>query len=401
MSTSSKSWHNVIAPPGQEDANGQRDCLTRLLSQLPASHLGVLSHTAFEYLIGELTGEKRPTLGLLALRFGDDYFTSFVLEGGPAHGGGNLPCGNVSSPLTISRSRESRLDYAQKDAYLSLDRDPPLHLILCRDGEEITLVLERTRAEQRTVTFRARPYSALEAAHASARVINAGGRKIAYVHFWFIHSSGVPELMRELFDGLFGPTEGLVLDLRGRGGNGVAVEPLLTTLTEWGRPIVALIDRQARGAKDALAHELRQRRLATVVGERSAGAVIPANFAPIGSDTVLMFPSFTLGAYTAELELKGVEPDIFVERAGPYSAGRDPILERGLKEIIWLASNTVAKPTATKRQTAAKPPSRSKTELPAIDSLLAGMINALGERKHCARMSIARSTARRSSLVSR
>ncbi len=50
-----------------------------------------------------------------------------------------------------------------------------------------------------------------------------------------------------------------------------------------------------------------------------------------------MFPSFTLGEYTEKLELKGgVEPDIFVERAGPYSAGKDPILERERERFfVW------------------------------------------------------------------
>ena len=98
---------------------------------------------------------------------------------------------------------------------------------------------------------------------------------------------------------------------------------MVELLSNWGRPIVALTDRQSRSARDALAYEFKQRKLATVVGERTAGAVIPASFEPLGDETVLMFPSFTLGDYTKKLELKGLEPDISVERAGPYSAGHD------------------------------------------------------------------------------
>ena len=60
--------------------------------------------------------------------------------------------------------------------------------------------------------------------------------------------------------------------------------------------------------------------------------VIPATFADVGYDTILMFPSFKLPRYTDLLEGKPVEPDVFVERAGPFSAGNDPILKAGLAE---------------------------------------------------------------------
>ena len=51
-------------------------------------------------------------------------------------------------------------------------------------------------------------------------MIKVDGRNIGYVHFWFIHTTGVLELLRDLFDGSFAAAEGLLLDLRGRGGDG-------------------------------------------------------------------------------------------------------------------------------------------------------------------------------------
>ena len=378
-----------------KNVDGQRDCLTKLLSHLPASHLCVLSQESFKYLMGELSGEKRPTFGLLGLRVGDDYFTSFVLEGGPAAAAGVLPWERIISIDGKPTAQSERLDYPQKDAYLRVDRDPPMQSILCREGDEITLVLEPMRNQERTVTLQARSYSALEAARASARVVSIDGLKVGYVHFWFIHSSGVLELLRELFDGPFAQAEGLLLDLRGRGGNGVVVEPLLKMLSDWGRPIVGLTDRQSRSAKDALAYEFKQRGLATVVGERTTGAVIPASFAQIGDDTVLMFPSFTLGEYTEKLELKGgVEPDVFVERAGPYSGGKDPILERGIKEMLRLASRP-GRDAAPRRPIDADTSGnirgpieqtrlpdgaarRPYQELPPLDLLVRNMIDSLG-----------------------
>jgi carboxyl-terminal processing protease len=101
-------------------------------------------------------------------------------------------------------------------------------------------------------------------------------------------------------------------------------------------PIVALLDRQSRSAKDVLAYELKRTGIARLVGEPTAGAVIPASFADVGHDTILMFPSFKLPRYTEILEFKPVQPDVYVERAGPLSAGADPILEAGLTEALRL-----------------------------------------------------------------
>jgi len=373
------------APDAPTDLRGQRTAAEKLLAEVPASHLGLLSEESFHYLIGELGGQTRPTFGFQVVQIDAGYFTFFVLEGGPAARAGIQPWERVVSIDGAPVEQSPRFDWAQKDAHLSFDRDPPIHLILGKENDGITVVLERVRGEQRSVKIKAQPYSALEAARASARLVEVEGRKVGYVHFWFIHSSGVPEMLRDLFAGNFANAEGLILDLRGRGGNGVVVPDILQILSEWKRPIVALIDRQSRSAKDALAYEFKQRHLATLVGERTAGAVIPASFAKVGENTMLMFPSFTLGDYTKKLELKGgVVPDVLVERAGPYSAGNDPIFDRGQAELIQLVKS--APPVAEQRipaiPAATSPPGASaQKKLPALPDLIRKMTDALGGEK--------------------
>ena len=364
----------------------QRGAVEKLLAHIPASHLALLSQASQHYLLDELAGKIRPTFGFQLLRLGDRYFSFFVLEGGPAAEAGVLQWERVVSLDDRSPEQSGRVDYQQKDAHLSEDRDPPIHSLLCKADDEITVVLERTPGETRPVRLRARAYSALEAARASARVLEINGRRVGYLHLWFIHSAGVPELLRELFNGKFAGAEGLLLDLRGRGGNGFAVGDILQVLENWRRPIVALTDRQSRSAKDVLAYEFRKRKLATLVGEATAGAVIPASFAPVGEGMVLMFPSFTLGEYTQKLELKGgVQPHISVERAGPYSAGRDPIFERGQEELAHLMGTTrvraeAAGSAAAPAGRAAQPAGFSKPgyNLPSSDELIAEMVRALG-----------------------
>lgn len=373
------------APGSSSDLNAQRSAAEKLLAQVPASHLGLLSEESFHYLLAELAGQAQPMFGFQLLRIRDDYFTFFVLEGGPAAEAGIQPWERVVSIDGTPPAQSARLDWPQKDAYLPVDRDPPIHSILGADHDEIALVLERVRGEQRTVKLKARPYSALQAARASARVIEVDGRHVGYVHFWFIHSSGVVEMLRELFAGAFAAADGLILDLRGRGGNGVVVPDILQVLSDWKRPIVALTDRQSRSAKDALAYEFKQRRLASVVGEPTAGAVIPASFVKVGEKTMLMFPSFTLGEYTEKLELKGgVAPDVLVERAGPYSAGHDPIFDRGRTEIATMLKAMPPRsdvqpsvPVATVAPIAAP----SSRKLPALPDLIQKMTDALGGEK--------------------
>lgn len=371
--------YRPAAETGSDPAS-QRAAAEKLLAEIPASHLGLLSEESFNYLMAELSGQPRPTFGFQVVGIDGDYFTFFVLEGGPAAEAGVDHWERVVSIDGEPIGQHARLGYAQKDAHLPVDRDPPIHSIMAKDGDEITVVLERKRGEQRAVRLKARPYSALQAARSSARRIEVDGRRVGYVRFWFIHSIGVVEMLRELFAGDFADADGLILDLRGRGGNGVVVPDILKVLSEWRRPIVALTDRQSRSAKDALAYEFKQRHLARVVGEPTAGAVIPASFAKVGDEMMLMFPSFTLGEYTEKLELKGgVTPDVFVERAGPFSAGQDPIFDRARKEMAELLKSAPTRSetlpsTATVAATASEPPGN----LPALPDLLQKMIDALG-----------------------
>jgi C-terminal processing protease CtpA/Prc len=372
------------AAGARSDLAAQRTAAENLLAHVPASHLGLLSEASYRYLVAELAGQPQPTIGFQLVRIEDKYFTGFVLEGGPAARAGVVPWERIVSLDGVAIEKSARLDWAQKDAYLPVDRDPPIHSILCQAGDEITIVVERVPVDTRTLKLKAEPYSALQAARKSAHLIQLNGRKVGYVHFWFIHSTGVPELLNELFAGEFVNVDGLIIDLRGRGGNGVVVPDILQILSNWKRPIVALTDRQSRSAKDALAYEFKQRHLATLVGESTAGAVIPASFAPVGEKTILMFPSFTLGEYTEKLELKGgVAPDIFVERAGPYSAGNDPILQRGKEEIARLVRSAPPRSQMVSAAALNQPASPSPTpdKLPELTEVIQKMTAALGGEK--------------------
>jgi carboxyl-terminal processing protease len=164
---------------------------------------------------------------------------------------------------------------------------------------------------------------------------------VGYLQFWYVHIQGVPDLITRALEGRLKDVDALVLDLRGRGGSATEVTRIVQVVEKYkkqtGRPVVALADRQSRSGKDILLYEFKQRGV-RIVGEASAGAVIPASFGDVGHDSVLMFPTFRLPKYTDLLEMKPVDPDVRVERPGLFAAGRDSIFDAGIAEAMRLAA---------------------------------------------------------------
>jgi carboxyl-terminal processing protease len=321
----------------------QRVITEELLSHIPASHLGLISKASHRQVMWDLEGRTYPMLGFQLIEINSKYYAFTVLEGGPASRAGVLPWDRIVTIDGVSAETSPRVDWRSDDAYIGDDRDPPVHYVLASAGETIRLKIERRPEKFMDLSVPVEDYSAFAAAKASARVLKADGRTFGYLHFWYVHMLGVPELVKDKIEGEFRTCDGLIIDLRGRGGNAFAILKIVDALradrTARNRPIIALIDRQSRSAKDVLAYELKNQGIARLVGEPTAGAVIPASFADVGHDSVLMFPTFKLPKYTELLEFKPVAPDVLVQRAGPLSAGDDPILNAGLAEALKLAKS--------------------------------------------------------------
>lgn len=309
----------------------ERAVVHAFLARIPASHLALYSKATHEALFADLNNRRRPTFGFDVQQRGGRFFVHRVLEGGPAAAAGLLRGDEVLAVDHEPTGRSRRLDWRSDDAALP---DLPTHAILVGDEPDLVVTIARRPGQRAEVAFAATSYSKLEAGKASGRVVERHGRRIGCVHLHLMHMTGVGQLLtrfaeRELLAG-----DALVVDLRGRGGSALAVEDARRALgrirARIGGDVFALIDRDTRSAKEVLAHELQQRGLATLVGERTAGAVIPATFADVGFDSILMFPSMTLLGYTKELEGRGVEPDVAVDDALPWAAGVDPILEAAL-----------------------------------------------------------------------
>ena len=327
-----------------EGLTEQREVTHAFLSNIPATHLGLLSKASFQQIFNHLRNRPFPTVGFELVEYDGKQFAHNILEDGPADLAGLLRGDRIVSIDGVLAGDSARLDWRTDDAFLP---DPPVRSCLVEDGDVVRLRVERRPGKYSFIDIEARPYSAFEAAKRSARIIRHAGKRIAYLHFWFIHMTGVCELLEEKLEGEFADCDALVLDLRGRGGSATVVPPFLDMLENADgladKPLVALINGLTRSAKEVIAYEIRQREIGLLVGEKTAGAVIPASFAEVGKDTYLMFPSFTLGQYTRLIEGKGVRPHLFVAEARPYSAGHDPLLETGLRAAASMAEDRTAR----------------------------------------------------------
>jgi carboxyl-terminal processing protease len=317
--------------PGEE-----RAVIFELLSKCPTSHLTLLSEYGGRYAQNELAGRDTPTLGFqLARLAGATFHVQRVLHGGPAQEAGLLRGDRVIAIDGIPTGRSPRLDWRSDDAHLP---DTPKHLV--RAEGPVRLRIERRPGETLDMKIAASPWSALRADRASMRIIERGGLRLGYLHLSYMYDRAASGLLVEAMQGPLRGCDGLVLDLRGRGGSPRAVTRVTQALCgedpAYAGPLVVLLDRDTRSAKEALAWELRERGRATLVGEKTAGAVRPGRFVAIGEGAVLFLPVATRYAYTRALELKGVEPDIKAEAPLPYAAGADPILEAGLRTLLTL-----------------------------------------------------------------
>ena len=328
-----------------------------LLSHVPSSHLALYSRKTYRRLIDQLGSRRRMTFGFQIKQRASHFFACKILEGGPADRAGVARGDRIVSIDGIAPQTSPRLDRRADDAYLD---DAPIHALLLaerdRDAEaaagsdeddatrrrravdRLVLVVERRPGQRSEIVVDAARYSALNAAQVSARVVEDGGQRIGYVHFWYIHA-GCVSLLKKLAKegGMFADCDSMVLDLRGRGGDAMEAQRIVRFFTGrrpiWKRPFVVLMDKESRSAKEVLAYEFKQQGAALVFGEKSAGALVPATFADVGQGMMLMYPSFKLGDYSDNVELKGIEPDVKVTYPLAYTAGADPILEAALRHL--------------------------------------------------------------------
>jgi carboxyl-terminal processing protease len=328
---------------GADSPEEVREVIQRMLSELGASHCSVLDGEVYKGMIAELANKRTPTFGLLLEQdAADRYFARAIFEGGPAADAGIQLGDRILAIDGVPIEESPRIVDAGYDPGLT---GANLWFLRVGDEREAMLVVEASeqRGARRVATLEARDMNGVDAMANSARVIDRAGLRLGVIHIWYC-SRGVGKTLREKVTGDLAECDGLVVDLRGRGGYSDVVGEVLQVFRGksvrdrsaalWKKPVVFLIDSRSRSAKEILAYRIRHENVGTLVGEKTEGAVLGAMFHPLPDGSYLELPGVAVPVNGVSLEGVGVEPDVRATVELPYAQGLDGILEAGLDVAV-------------------------------------------------------------------
>lgn len=322
--------------------------LGRLCGELKQSHLAALAPR----LAHEMENEHRAAVGLRWTEVEGRRIVTDVLPGGAAAEAG-VQVG------WIARKRDGR----------SLD---PREEFIAKLGRPVVFEFENLQGLPVTLALEPR---LLDFDRKVARDL-AGG--VRYLRFDRFETESLRWLSEELKTHRAAP--GVIVDLRqNRGGNAlvnmIAVEEFFDRRVPMGRfvqrggkvretngialfsaryagRVVVLIGPGSASAAEIFSHVLQQQKRATVLGRRSAGAVIVSRFYSLPGGGRLQVPiQDYVGVDGQRLEDRGVTPDVIVPAptAADWRAGRDPELAAALAELGKPEGETGAAMAAARR----------------------------------------------------
>jgi carboxyl-terminal processing protease len=99
-------------------------------------------------------------------------------------------------------------------------------------------------------------------------------------------------------------------------------------LRTWRKPLVVLVNARTRSGKEVVSHALRVHHRATIVGERTAGAVLAGQLMSLSNGDQLFLAVSDVDVDGVRLEGIGVPVDVEIKDDVRFAAGKDPQLER-------------------------------------------------------------------------
>ena len=239
------------------------------------------------------------------------------------------------------------------DQIVSVD-DQPFHPILSfrgksncqvtinRDGYEQTLSVKVETLDGRNMFE--------EAMKASSSLLQRNGKSIGYIHAWCYAGLKYQDILREhLLWGKLKDCDSLILDLRdGWGGADINYlnlfrEPIANIQSSsrnsqsnnftgvWGKPVSLLTNQRSTSGKELFAYGFKKLKLGTIIGEKSAGAVVAGRCFLLSNEDVLYLAVMDVQVDGNRLEGVGVEPDFKVSRPIKSTSSDDPQLEKALQ----------------------------------------------------------------------
>jgi carboxyl-terminal processing protease len=344
-----------------------RQIANDLLASLKASHTYYMTADDWEYyhlaavfeslpIIQELfSGQpiRYPSIGVIVqadTTGGDEgaaeWIVADVLPGSAAEAGG-LQLGDIllktaDQPYTPVASLRGREGQATE-------------LTVRRGGDRLRLTITPQRVHPQA--------ELLAALQASIKVVEIEGRQVGYVHFYSYAGRQYHEVLEEaIATGPLREAEALVIDLRyGLGGADPSYLnlfnrqiPELRSVDRagdthlfhpvWRKPTVFLVNETSRSGKEVLAFAAKKHRLATLVGTRTAGAVLAGSPVVIDGVDLLYLAVRDVSVDGVRLEGIGVQPDVEVHQDRSAHAGRDLQREAALRQAAGLLNDAPPTP---------------------------------------------------------
>jgi carboxyl-terminal processing protease len=247
------------------------------------------------------------------------------------------------------------------DEILSVNNQPyqPVQSFAGKAGQKVNIQIQRqadTNSKQEIVVT-PRLYDTttmfLDAQRVSTQIIQRQNKKIGYVHIWA--NAADPSQEKLVYDLLYDrlkDADALILDLRAGwgGGNtnyltvftgqGLSVTSIarngsrVTYDSQWKKPVVMIINEGSRSSKEIIAYGFQQYKIGTVIGAKTAGAVVAGRPIVMQDGTLLYVAVTNVFVNGTRLEGKGVTPDITVPFNLEYAQGADPQKDKAIEVVL-------------------------------------------------------------------
>ncbi|MDP1562381.1 MAG: S41 family peptidase [Pirellulaceae bacterium] len=332
-----------------------RDLVNRYLQSLNASHTYYSTPHDWEFYHLAAVFESLPdiqalfqhqplaypSIGVIVQQHNQRWIVADVLPGGPAADAGLL-LGDV--PLTVNGQ-----PYSPVSVWWPLV-DQPAKLVVDRAGRRVEIEITPRKWHPRE--------ELLAALKASISVVDRRGSKVAYAHFYSYAGRHYHDVLEQAIQsGELDDAAALVIDLRyGLGGADPSYLSLFnrqiprldsidragqttTFSTVWRKPVVLLINETSRSGKEVLAYGAKQQGLATLVGTRTAGAVLAGSPIVIDGEDLLYLAVRDVLVDGQRLEHVGVSPHVEVPLDLENCHGIDHQREAAFEEALKLLGN--------------------------------------------------------------
>lgn len=318
--------HRDYARRLKDPAAVQRETRVRL-AELGASHTDLYTPddpgfpqilAIFEHLLG--APPDYDSIGLEVAQIDGDWFAVRVFPDGPA----------------------ARAGIVRGDRLVDAHGAPfhPVRPFRSRSGQSVTVTVQRDAGgvghPTTVVPIRTSPVEEWRRIQRRSTALwTARGHRVGYCALWCCAGEEPARFLRAALLRVLHEADALVLDLRGGWGgcNPSVLEALRGEVGSRDRKLVLLVDRRTRSGKEVVARLVQRRRWGTVVGERTAGAVLRGRPFRLQDGSVLYLAVQDFRLDEERLEGRGVEPDVHAPCDPRYAAGQDRPLDVALDVV--------------------------------------------------------------------